>query len=59
MVVHNFNISCFIRNPFETNTPLVIDTNAILTCAVTFQLFQPITGNGLNILQVFCFVQIE
>jgi hypothetical protein len=29
VVIHNLNISCLVARPFEADTPLIVDTNAV------------------------------
>lgn len=44
MVVNNFHVPDVSIPPDEADTPLIIDTKAVLTTPVTFQGFQTITG---------------
>jgi hypothetical protein len=43
MVIHDFDRIRSIVFPDKTNSPLVIDSNAVLALAVTTQAFQPVT----------------
>ncbi|CUS05921.1 protein of unknown function [Candidatus Promineifilum breve] len=42
VIVHNFNVMGSVIFPFETDTPLRINPNAILTFPIATQLFQSI-----------------
>ncbi len=43
MVVHNFDFRCVPVEPIETDSPLVIDANGMLSLAIAFEFFQPIS----------------
>ena len=43
VVIHNFRIACFAVLPEKAQTKLVIDANAVLSCAITFQGFQSVS----------------
>jgi hypothetical protein len=54
MVVYNLD---FIGMPIiqpETNTPPVIDANAILSHAIALQSLKPVSPNSLQIIQIRC-----
>jgi hypothetical protein len=42
MVVRNFNVRAIAVTPDKTNTPLIVDTNAVLSSAPAFKRFKPI-----------------
>jgi hypothetical protein len=46
VVINNLNIDWAKRAlwPFKTNSSLLIDPNAVLALAITFQCFQPVAG---------------
>lgn len=49
MIVDDFNIVGITVTPNETNPPLVIDANGMLTFAIAVQRFQPVTGRGAKV----------
>jgi hypothetical protein len=52
MVIDNLNVPGVSIGPFETDSPLAVDSNAVLSQAVALQRFQPITADGRQILKV-------
>jgi hypothetical protein len=59
MIIYDFYAKGAIALPTEANTPLVINSNAILSFTVTAQLFQPVARRGDQVSQVFCIMQIQ
>jgi hypothetical protein len=59
MIVHNFHVSGFVINPLEANSPLVINTDAILPCPVILKLFQLVSGWGQQILEIISIIEID
>jgi len=51
MVIHNLNVNGIGANPAETNTPLVVDPNALLPRSFARQGFQTIASNHAQIRQ--------
>lgn len=51
MIVHDFNVMCLAVAPHETDPPLVVDPDAMLSCAITFERFKAIAGWNAQILQ--------
>lgn len=49
MIIHNLNFVRAIVTPHETDTPLLIDPDAVLPCAVSMQRFQAITGQARQV----------
>ncbi|CAN2049454.1 hypothetical protein GMMP13_810006 [Candidatus Magnetomoraceae bacterium gMMP-13] len=43
MVIYNLNITNSIVFPNKTNTPLIVDTDAVLTRSVPLELFEPVS----------------
>ena len=43
MVIHDFNVEGMPVPPFEAQTPLVVDTDAVLPCAVPVQRLQSVS----------------
>jgi hypothetical protein len=58
MIIHNFHIMGVTLMPAETNTPLVVDTDAVLTPPVTFQTLQPIPRWRQQVAQILGFRQV-
>ena len=44
MVINDFHIFCTCIRPTKANTPLVVDTNAVLTGTITLECFKVIAG---------------
>jgi hypothetical protein len=42
MVIYNFNIKGISGCPRKTHTPLFVNTNAVLTCTVSFEYLQTV-----------------
>jgi len=52
MIVDDLNIPSFTIAPYETHSPLVVDTNAVLTLAVAVQHFQTVSGRYAQIVEL-------
>ena len=50
MIVRNLDIIGVALRPSKADTPLIVDPNAHLPCAVTFQSFESITGRIAQVL---------
>jgi hypothetical protein len=59
MVINNLDISGLAADPFETDTPLVIDADAILACSISPELLESVAGNGRQVLQIFCAIEVK
>jgi hypothetical protein len=53
MVINNFNVVGMTANEAETYSPLIVDANAPLACAVALQLLQTVIGWNSQVLQLF------
>jgi hypothetical protein len=51
VVIDDFNIFCTRIRPAKTDTPLIIDTNAVLTGTITLECFKVITGRHPQIIK--------
>jgi len=51
MIVYDFNIFCASFRPMKAYTPLLVDTNAVLTCTVAFEYFKAISGRYFQVIQ--------
>jgi hypothetical protein len=51
MVVGDFDFMGISIPPNETDSPLVVDANAVLAGAAASQGFEPISGQGCEVLQ--------
>ena len=51
MIIDNFNIKNFPIVPHETDSPLTINTNTLLTFSISFQHFKVISGRHPEILK--------
>ena len=54
MVINNFDIFRAGLGPAEANPELPVDSNAVLTLAVTMQWLQHIYGRYFEIIQLAC-----
>ena len=54
MVVDNLDLPCFAIAPGETDTPLFVDTNAVLPAAVAPQRLKPVAGRRPQIVKSAC-----
>jgi hypothetical protein len=57
MVVNNPNIFGAVLAPAKTNSPLVVDANAVLSLPIAFQRFKPIRRWCQQVPQFRCIVQ--
>ena len=48
MIIDDFNIICIAAFPLKAYAPLVIYTYAVLTLAVPFKSFQPVSGRDFE-----------
>ncbi len=59
MIIDDFNISDIVLVPLKTDSPLIIDPNAVLPGAFPFEPFQTVTRHSSYILQAFGILQVE
>jgi hypothetical protein len=59
MIIHNFDIVHITTLPSKANSPLIIDTDAVLPLPVAFQRFKLIAGRLPQILECSGTMQIE
>ena len=57
MIIDDFNIVGFAVFPAETNTPLVIDPNAVLAFSVPCKLLKSISGRDADVIQCLCGIE--
>jgi hypothetical protein len=58
MIVRDLDIVGVALGPSEADTPLIVDSNAHLPCAVSFQSLEPITGRVAQILNRGCGIKL-
>ena len=51
MIIDYFHVICIAFAPIKTDTPLVVDTDAVLARAVALKGFQPVPANSGKVLQ--------
>jgi hypothetical protein len=51
VVINDFHIFCTCIRPTKTDTPLIVDTNAVLTGTITLECFKVIAGGHLQIIK--------
>ena len=52
MIVHNLDIKGMSIVPSETDAPLVVDANAVLSGASALQSLKPVSPNGSQVIQI-------
>jgi len=50
MIIDNFYIFCACIRPTKADSPLIVDTNAVLTRTITFERFKIIAGRRPQII---------
>jgi len=58
MVINNFDIFRTSLGPTEANPELPVDSNAVLTLAITMQRLQHIAGRYFKIIQLTCSLEL-
>ena len=51
MIIDNFDVVRIAMAPDKTDAPLLVDANAVLTCAVASERFQTVAGRHSQVLQ--------
>ncbi|SUS07460.1 hypothetical protein DF3PB_440017 [uncultured Defluviicoccus sp.] len=51
VVIHDLNIDCIAIAPNETDPPLIVDADAVLTCAVSSQALQTVTRRRPQVIE--------
>jgi len=59
MIIHNLDVKRIFALPAEAEPPLVIDAEAVLAGAVSFQGFQPVAGRQHQVAQFPRAVQLR
>ena len=59
MIVDDFNVARTAVWPIETDSPLIVNSDAVLTRPITRQFFESVTWRGQQIAQVFRIIQIK
>ena len=57
MIVHYRYILRTRRSPAKTDAPLLVNSNAVLTCTITSQLLKSITGRNGQVTQLFSSIE--
>jgi hypothetical protein len=57
VVIHDLDIVCVATSPSETDSPLVVDSDAVLTLSATHQPFQSIPRWNPQIFYRLCRIQ--
>ena len=58
VIVHDFNVVSVAVSPHETETPLIVNPNAVLPRSVAMQCFQAIAGRSCQVAQFDGAVQL-
>ncbi len=59
MVVSNLDVLSLALCPVETDAPLVIDADAVLTLPISFQFLKLITGRREQVAEILSIVQVD
>lgn len=59
VIVDNLYLGGFAVFPDETDAPLVVDADTVLTLAVALERFEPVAGRRPQIVQFHCLMQKE
>ena len=51
VVIHYLDVGWTCLSPYEADSPLIVDANAVLSLPVAFQSFQVISGRSLHEIQ--------
>ncbi len=51
MIVSDFYVKCVARDPAKANSPLIVNSNTVLTLVVATELFESISWRSLQIIQ--------
>jgi hypothetical protein len=54
VVIHDFDVPCLTFTPPETNPPLIINADAMLTASVTLQGFEAVAWRDLKVIDLLC-----
>jgi len=57
MIIHDLDVVSVALSPHETDPPLIVDSNAMLTLTVAVKLLQAVAGRDAQVLQRLCVVQ--
>ena len=58
MIVDYLDIECIAAFQPKTQSPLVVDTHAILAFTITVKLFQPIARRSLHVVKPCCQIEL-
>jgi len=59
MIVNNHNVQRIAVFPAKADSPLIVDSDAVLSLAIAFQGFKTVSGRNPKILQLDCTVHIK
>ena len=54
MIIHDLDVPCLTYAPPETNPPLIINADAMLTASIAVQGFEAIAWRDLKIIDLLC-----
>lgn len=57
MIIDYLHIVSVIRSPIKTNSPLVVDANAVLSEAIAGKFFQAISRRNTKVVNCFSIIQ--
>jgi hypothetical protein len=57
MIIYNFNFINAVFSPFKTDSPLIIDVNAVLPFAYSLQRFKTVRGWDAQVIQSSRFME--
>ena len=59
MVVNEFDVVRVTVVPSKADAPLIVDANTVLSGAITFELFEAVSGRRAEIIQGLCGIDHE
>jgi hypothetical protein len=59
VIIHDFDFVRIAAAPYEAESPLIVDADAVLAGAVALEPLQSISGRNAKVLQPLCCMKVE
>lgn len=59
MIINDLDISGLVVDPLETDAPLVVDANTVLSSTFSFQFLKPVTWRSKQVVEIFSVIEID
>jgi hypothetical protein len=59
MIIHDLDVIRFVIDPFKAGTPLIVDTNTILSRPIALQLLKMVAWGREQVLKIFGIIQVD